>query len=291
MSRNIKYEQYHWPSRLNPGFDDEKDREMQYLYGGKDSPGYVHNVLGLHGSPEHSVFDIKKYLACVRDIPHLHIVAGATEEIPKIESPKLPDELRNEVTEFYLGCDLGFAQDPSELVVWAVAGDVLYNIGRIHLQHVDYSAQQQVIQMLDDQFGFTAVGIDNGHSGCAVAHNLMSISHQWARKVVQVPFGGAVWWDSSADGMVAKRFVKELTTEILIRLMGAGQIVFPPLADRLQQYAGHTYCIAPSGRMVFAKGNDHIIDADRCAIMAIKRDLLQPTGAEPSLLAPRVAFF
>lgn len=290
LSRNMKYEQYHWPSCLNPEFDGEKDREMQYLYGGKDSPGYIHNVLGLHGSPEHSVFDIKKYLTCVRDIPHMHVVADSTEEIPKIERIALPEELLDAEPEFYLGCDLGFAQDPSELVVWAVAGEMLYNIGRIHLRHVDYSAQQQVIQMLDDQYGFTAVGIDSGHSGCAVGHNLMSISPQWAQKVVQVPFGGAVWWDG-AEGVAARRFVKELSTEILIRLMGSGQMVFPPIADRLQQYAGHTYCIAPSGRMVFAKGDDHIIDADRCAVIAIKRELLQPGVAEPPLIQPRVAFF
>jgi hypothetical protein len=84
--------------------------------------------------------------------------------------------------------------------------------------------------------------------------------------------------------------VKELTTEILIRLMAAGEISFPPIGDRYNQYAGHTYCIAPSGRMVYSKGNDHIIDADRCAVMAVNRHLFAATEFVPVLM-PRIEFF
>lgn len=290
LSRHPAYEQYHWPSAYNPGFDDDKDREFQYLYGGKDAPGYVHNVLGLHGSPDRSVFQLNRYLACVGTHVHFDVSVRSAAELPDLRDPELPEAIGTGAPEFYLGCDLGFAQDPSELVVYATRGGPLYNLGRIHMENVDYATQQQVIEKLDADLDFAAIGIDSGHSGCAVAHNLMAIGPRWPRKIVQVPFGGAVSWDASGEGAYVKRFVKELATEILIRLMSSGEIVFPPIADRMNQYAGHTYCIAPSGRMVFSKGNDHIIDADRCAIMAVKRDLLEHE-TPPPVLAPRVAFF
>jgi hypothetical protein len=293
LSRNPKYEQYHWPSRLNPEFTDEKDREMLYLYGGRESPGYVHNVLGLHGSPERSVFNLNAFAACVTEMPHFDCAVSCAEDLPDIATVVRDLELP-EKTKFYLGADLGFAQDPSELVVYSSVGVPparLTNLGRIHMRSVDYATQQKVIETLDNELDFDAIGIDNGHSGIAVAHNLMSIGETWAHKVVPVPFGGSVEWDGGWDVPRIRRFVKELLTEMLIRLVNAGDVRFPPIPDRFNQYAGHTYSQAPSGRIVYAKGNDHIIDADRCAIMAINRHMLYPMEELPVYLPLRVEFF
>lgn len=159
------------------------------------------------------------------------------------------------------------------------------------MRNVDYAAQQKVVEKLDFLLDFDAIGIDNGHSGIAVAHNLMSINPTWAHKIVPVPFGGSVDWDGGWDVPRIRRFVKELLTEMLIRHINAGDIRFPPIPDRFTQYAGHTYSQAPSGRIVYAKGNDHIIDADRCAIMAANRHILYPLEEEPVDLPLRVEFF
>ncbi|MCX5768983.1 MAG: hypothetical protein NTZ09_01725, partial [Candidatus Hydrogenedentes bacterium] len=337
LSRNPKYEQYHWPSRLNPDYTEEKDREMIYLYGGRESPGYVHNVLGLHGSPERSVFNLNAFTSCVAEMPHFDCQVARPDDLPDIE-PILRDLDLPKNAKLYLGADLGFAQDPSELVIFAKVDAVgssscstaasnseaagtnavgssscstekpacaantsarsrgsatppLINLGRVHMRNVDYAAQQKVIETLDNLIDFDAIGIDNGHSGIAVAHNLMSISEIWAHKVVPVPFGGAVEWDGGWDVPRIRRFVKELMTEMLIRLINAGEVRFPPIPERFNQYAGHTYSQAPSGRIVYTKGNDHIIDADRCAIMAINRHILYPMEELPVYLPLRVEFF
>jgi len=64
LSRDESFAQYRWPSRLHPDFDDEKDNELARLYGGREAPGYVHNVLGEHGSPAGSVFTLARLEAC-----------------------------------------------------------------------------------------------------------------------------------------------------------------------------------------------------------------------------------
>ncbi len=51
--------------------------------------------------------------------------------------------------------------------------------------------------------------------------------------------------------------------------------LFPSLADRESQYAGHTYSAGMRGQVLFDKGNDHIIDADRCALLAQYLDTLE----------------
>lgn len=271
LTRDMRHEQYHWPSSLNPGFSPEKDAELAYLYGGRCSPGYLHNVCGVHGTPEHNVFDIERFQEAVdAGLPVVSRMIQHEDEVDMdagdFEGP------------FFMGADLGFAQDPTELVVYALRRGVFVNVARFTMSHVDYTTQQRVIQRLDEVFDFVSVGIDNGHSGTAVTHNLMAVSGEWADKVVAVNFGSAALF-SPTEGVCFRRYTKELLTELLIRRIHDGTIAFPDIAERHEQYAEHTYHTNLQGRVVYSKGNDHIIDADRCALMALLRDVVQPVNA------------
>src|SRR5690606_29382770 len=61
MTQDQTAEQYNWPSSLNPVFTPAKDAELARLYGGRTSPGYIHRVLGQHGTPAHAVFHLDDY--------------------------------------------------------------------------------------------------------------------------------------------------------------------------------------------------------------------------------------
>lgn len=49
---------FHWPKTImpHPFWCEERRQEFVRFYGGPDEPGYVHNVLGLPGDPEYSLF-------------------------------------------------------------------------------------------------------------------------------------------------------------------------------------------------------------------------------------------
>jgi len=49
---------FHWPKTIMPYpfWSEERRQEFVGFYGGPDEPGYVHNVLGLPGDPEYSLF-------------------------------------------------------------------------------------------------------------------------------------------------------------------------------------------------------------------------------------------
>jgi len=254
-------EHYNWPSTLNPEFDDAKDRELTALYGGKNSPGYIHRVLGLHGAPAHAVFNLEDYLACVDDALDFTNIAVQGDQ-----SFDGPDSV--EPGHYYLGCDLGYARDPSEFVVFRAHGPHLINVLRLHLAGVSYARQQDMIRALNDAFDFRSIGIDCGNSGRAVAHNLMADGPEWCDRVQAFEFGATLNLTPLPNGAPNRRRVKPFMTELLQRRMADNTIVFPRLPDREEQYAAHTYSESTDGRLVYEKGNDHIIDADRCAVLA-----------------------
>jgi len=252
--------QFHWPSRLNPDFTQEKDEELAQLYGGRDTPGYVHRVLGEHGSPMHAVFNMDDFAACIDET-----IAFECIEVQDASNFRPPETI--EPGRYYLGCDLGFARDPSEFVVFKSEPPHLINVLRVRLQGVNYALQQTAIVQLDDAYDFAGIGIDAGHAGRAVAHQLMAIDARWCDKTIAFEFGGALALQPLADGQSNRRRTKEFMTELLQRRMSEGTIRFPRDTARENQYASHTYALNPMGNIVYEKGNDHIIDADRCAVL------------------------
>ncbi len=261
-------EQYNWPSTLNPSFSAEKDAELTLLYGGKDTPGYVHRVLGQHGAPMHAVFSMDDYLLCVDE------GLGEADVCLREEDDFEVSEMTPGV--YYLGCDLGYARDPSEFVVYRSEPPHLVNVLRVHLEGVNYARQQEVIEILDAAYNFRGIGIDCGNSGRAVAHGLMALGEDWCGKVQAFEFGGRVTLAPLPDGTVRRRRTKEFMTELLQRRLAEHTIVFPKIAEREQQYASHTYGVTDSGLVVYEKGNDHVIDADRCAVLRHYLDTVEP---------------
>ncbi len=277
-------EQYNWPSALNPTFTPEKDEELARLYGGRESPGYRHRVLGQHGAPAHAVFALDDYLACVQT-GHDYAVLHLTREDTHPTFDTAP------AGAYYLGADLGYARDPSELVVYRNEPPNFIAVLRVHLQGLDYAAQQAVLEALDRAYAFRRVAIDAGNSGRAVAHHLQQLGPRWCAMLDAVEFGGSIDLPPLPDGRPRRRRTKEFMTECIQRRLAEHTLVFGADPDREQQYAGHTYTVNSLGQVVYQKGNDHIIDADRCALLAHWRDTTEPWDAPPPLLGTPVAAF
>lgn len=253
-------EQYNWASTLNPEFDVAKDLELVRLYGGRNSPGYIHRVLGQHGAPAYGVFDMDAYGACVDEGAEACVVRLLEGDDFVVPGSVLDGE-------YFLGCDLGFSRDPSEFVVYRAEGPYWISVLRVHLDGVNYARQEDVLVELDAAYDFVGIGIDCGNSGRAVAHRLMQRGEGWCEKVRAYEFGSSVDLAPLPDGRVERRRIKEFMTELLQQRLTEGTMVLPRCPEREHQYASHTYSVGDSGRVVYEKGNDHIIDADRCAVL------------------------
>jgi hypothetical protein len=196
---------------------------------------------------------------------------------------------------FWIGGDLGYTNDPTEIVVFREqeVGErpVLRMVLRIHMERVAYPHIAQAIALLERYFTPTGIGVDNGGNGLAVVQELLTLDKykplQLEGRLRGYDFGGMTTL-AVRDGREVKKRTKELMTSLINGALQRRQIVFP--VDDLEiedQFTTHTYTLH-DGRVVYSKGNDHIIDAVRCAMLVREQGRLDQVGEETVCLTPLV---
>ena len=257
-------EHYHWPSTLNPEYTPEKDEELATLYGGRHTPAYIHRVLGEHGEPENAAFAMDDYRECVdpalpADVTAVEHTVPDPDTLPGPEHPG----------RYFLGADLGYARDPSELVIWEETPDgTLTARARLRARGLDYDAQSRLMAALDEKWRFARLVLDAGAGGLATAHHLLRRAARLAGRLHAVDFGAMIDTGTAAPGVSPKRNAKAFMTELIQQAMADRKVRWPRDGEREVQYAGHTFRWDARGIPRYSKGDDHIIDADRCAFFA-----------------------
>ena len=124
-------------------------------------------------------------------------------------------------------------------------------------------------------------------SGALLVQSQPDVSNlppEQAAQVSQV-FGGMTRL-AVRDGKEIKKRTKELMTSLINGALQRKQLIFP--SDDLEvedQFTTHTYTLR-DGKIIYSKGNDHIIDAVRCAMLIREEGNLDPVGEEVVSLKP-----
>lgn len=73
---------FNWPKTLmpDPFWNKDRERELADKYGGKSSPGYIRNVLGLHGDPQNTVWSIHTLMPNIRSVPEYRCIKCVCDE-------------------------------------------------------------------------------------------------------------------------------------------------------------------------------------------------------------------
>ena len=213
---------FHWPKSLmpHPFWSPERDREFQRLYGGKDAPGYIRNVLGLPGQQENPVWSWSMLEANIRNVPDYRaikirideshevlelevysvtmeinngkkhgveaLITERTEELTAYTTPATRREAISDLLREFIepieqgvlwgGADLGFSNDPTEILISQELGHEMRDRVRIQAKGVSYDLQCELIYALDELLGFnTQFGIDFGSAGTAVVQMLQNL--------------------------------------------------------------------------------------------------------------------
>jgi hypothetical protein len=68
---DIRFKLFHWPKTImpEPFWSPTQRAKFRTRYKGEGSPEYKHNVLGIDGDPESSVFPWEQFKWCIKDIP------------------------------------------------------------------------------------------------------------------------------------------------------------------------------------------------------------------------------
>jgi hypothetical protein len=283
---------YHWPSWIVPGCTEDHIEADARFFGGRDTAGFQHEVAGVHGAPSYAAFNIRQLQASLRKLEKLYkVIRLDGEEFDGLQSVDeatdrlsgVLDGLEENRGVYWLGGDLGYTNDPSELTVWLDdERGRLVPVLRVHNEHLPYTYQAALIALLDDHFDFAGLGLDAGSNGLSVEHILTTedryTDHQFAHRLETYDFGGSLTTGYDTQGRPKTQRVKEYMTSLINGRLANRTILFPAGEvdpDWEDQFTTQTYSQSQASRIVYSKGNDHIIDSTRCAVLRKERELLK----------------
>jgi hypothetical protein len=129
----------------------------------------------------------------------------------------------------------------------------------------------------------------DGRNGLAVVQELLTLDKykalQLEGRLHGFDFGGMTTL-AVREGQEVKKRTKELMTSLINGALQRWQLILP--SDDLEiedQFTTHTYTLS-NGNVIYSKGNDHIIDAVRCAMLVREQSSLDQVGEETVSLVP-----
>lgn len=280
------YELHKCPSWLAPTFTEEKKRQKIIFYGGTDTPEYQHEVAAEHGSPAYGVFNTDDMAKCLVNFPYLKLTLCG-DDLNGLDKQQVIDDTIRKIKEhcgdkpIYLGADLGYSSDPAEITFHEERGMSVRTIARLHMEHVKYTDQVIILKALYRELNLVGMGIDNGNNGLAVCQILLADIPELFYILEPVNFGGTVLVDAMTQ---IKEYTKKHMTTLLLGAIQRGEWEIAGSNGRFAdqdfecQYSEHTYTTAGDGRVTYRKGNDHIVDADRCAFFVRWKQSLVPNN-------------
>jgi hypothetical protein len=331
LTASPRWRLFRWPSWLNPAWSGERETDLLEFYGGRESAGWQHEVAGEHGAVSYGAFSAECFERCVRDVLEYRKVTITGQELRDCSSEE-ESAVRLEMLlglglqsgTFWIGGDLGYTRDPTELLVFREMDGVdvvdevdtvdassvtlrkagggrreegqitkdklektterptgnwklkaenreLRLVLRVHMEGVSYPQIGQCIGVLDAAYSPAGIGVDNGGNGVAVVQELLTLDKYRARdfpgRLHGFDFGGVTQLPLP-NGSDARKRTKELMTSLINGALQRRELVFPgedrEIAD---QFLTQTYTLS-NGIVAYSKGNDHVVDAVRCMMLA-----------------------
>jgi hypothetical protein len=95
------------------------------FYGGRDTAGWQHEVAGEHGKPSYGAFNVEFLGLCRQDVVEYRKLEITGDELRDCETEEATHDrlemllnLMPQTGVFWMGGDLGYTNDPTELVVF-----------------------------------------------------------------------------------------------------------------------------------------------------------------------------
>lgn len=190
------------------------------------------------------------------------------------------DPIENAV--LWFGADLGFSNDPTEILVSREIGHELRDIARINAKGVPYWMQTELVYCLDELFGFAGrFGVDFGSAGTKVVQDMQCLEiyedGHYDERMTGFNFasvvdcvdedGNALTEENKHGDQVPVRLpAKELATNLITDRFQKRAWAMPYDGEVINHLANHTAREGQKHR-IFSKSMDHSIDARRVLIL------------------------
>lgn len=285
-------------------WSDQERRDKAQLYGGRDAPDYLRNILGLHGDATNPLFVLHRLMACVDD----NEASDYNQTI--YYSRRINDELLGERDiidlieppashmvdwkNFWMGMDVGLTNHPSELLVFGeevlkLKGMepriALRLLSRIHLRRIRASDQRTAIAHLIRLYKPKMFAIDRTGLGHPVFQDLQDENPELMSRISGYAFNEkiVVGYEDFGDGEdpkdhEIKRVAQEHAYDLLRTYVDSRRLILPFDTDLLGEWNGQTWTREANatrdayGRKRFAQGAFHTLDAGGLAVLAKEMD-------------------
>jgi len=295
LTSSDRWKLFKIPSWENPNWTKDREVELLEFYGGIESSGWQHEVAGEHGKPSYGTFNIEHFKLSQVPIDdyqlveitqeHLKDCEGEAEVLDRIDMLLNLIPQNNAEFVFWVGSDTGYVNDPTEIVVFREKTtnytndtnekqkSILELVLRVHCEHIAYPIIAEILATIDRYFKPSGVGLDNGGNGMSILQDLLHLDKfadlDLDERIVGIDFGSSTIIGYRDDDKVKplKKRTKEFMTTLIAKHLHSKKLLFPMLDAVIEdQFTTHTYTLK-NGRVIYSKGNDHIIDAIRCAML------------------------
>jgi len=280
ITQGRKWKKFHWPSWIAPDWSPEREQELVEFYGGKGTPGWQHEVAGEHGKPTYGAFDPAQVIAAlakVKDYRKVSITGDALEGCDNESQIRLRLQnllhLKTRKGTYWVGGDLGYTSDPTELLMFEEdeEKEKLTLVLRIHAERVPYPVISEIIALVDRVYSPVGIGVDRGGNGMSVVQELLGLDKYrdlyLTGRLVGYDFGSSITVGEDERGRPIKKRTKEEMTSLINKAFSKRKLVLPKQDHDVEdQLCTQTYVMTARG-VVYSKGNDHIVDAMRCALL------------------------
>lgn len=298
-----------YPAMIRPTWTEDERKEKELQYGSADDPDYRRNVLGLHGDSSSFLFPLHRLMQSVDQ--------DETSEynLDEFLSVRITDEVlqdhkdeggdiatlfeipvahlaRKNYPVIWMGADIGFTVDPTEVAVYGEEPSTKKTPGRFkllarfHLKRISAPDQAALFSYLIERYLPRVFAMDSTGVGLPVFQFMQQENVDVAKRVRGYNFSSKILVELDATVDVdedmgedlikeagIQRNVKEFAQDSLRTLVDNKRLLLPWDRDIIGQFQGAT-ATQISGRdqygrrRVFSGGDDHFLDASRMAALA-----------------------
>ena len=327
---------HRYAAMWRPTWTDEEREEKIQQYGSRDDPDYRRNVLGLHGDRSNPLFVLTRLMKCVDsdetsdyNSNEYAAISIKTETLSFygqdiVDAIEFPDRHKKYLgttkkakARFWVGMDVGYTVDPSEILVWVEYKKrqtddepaKLKLITRIHLERIGHQDQVKAILKTIDWYRPVAFCMDKTGLGLPLFQDIQQTvaadpSKRYILDVIKgYNFSERILVDLD-DSVVMSEFanldevtrdsgirrpVIEYSSDVLRDLVDSQRLELPWDAEVLKQFQGSTWTQARGmdqyGRKQYSQHNCHTLDASRMAVLGYAQNRIETVLAEREMPA------
>lgn len=276
-----------------PDWTEAERVQKAEVYGGRHSPDYRRNILGMHGDAQNPLFVLTRLMACVDSDPnsiynaseytHLRISYERLQDNGgHIETLiDLPDQHRS-YERVWIGMDVGMTNHPTEVLVFGevarktrggpmksdtgneLPATRLKTIARLHLERISAPDQRRVLELLHEFYRPRAIAMDKTGLGLPIYQEIINgpnkafanvmRGYNFSEKII-------VGYEQMPDDVHVKDYddyaimanVLEYSSDQLRLLVDREQLILPWDVEMLREFQGQTYVVKRSNTNPYGK--------------------------------------